>query len=100
MIDGQPVFLCCEGCRESLLKDPSAHLERLREYRENGGTSEDAADDQGMPLPPIGDIQAASSEDSFPAIGQIESPATAVVEPDTVQVQSASTDSDSGRIQQ
>jgi hypothetical protein len=26
MIEGQPVFLCCEGCKDAALKDPQATL--------------------------------------------------------------------------
>jgi len=28
-VDGRPVFLCCEGCRKSLLDDPVTHLAKL-----------------------------------------------------------------------
>ena len=30
MIDGQPVFLCCEGCEDEALADPKATLQRRR----------------------------------------------------------------------
>jgi Cu(I)/Ag(I) efflux system membrane fusion protein len=30
-VDGQPVFICCEGCRERLLSEPAKYLARLSE---------------------------------------------------------------------
>jgi hypothetical protein len=34
MIDGEPVFLCCEGCREAALEDPKATLAVLAKLKE------------------------------------------------------------------
>jgi hypothetical protein len=31
MLDGQPVFICCEGCREEALANPQATLVKLRQ---------------------------------------------------------------------
>ncbi len=28
-VNGRPVFICCEGCRESLLAEPAKHLAKL-----------------------------------------------------------------------
>ncbi len=33
MIDGQPVFVCCEGCREDALADPKATLSKAAELK-------------------------------------------------------------------
>ncbi|HMP78586.1 MAG TPA: hypothetical protein PKD54_03985 [Pirellulaceae bacterium] len=33
-VKGQPVYLCCEGCRNRLLADPERYLQRLRELIE------------------------------------------------------------------
>lgn len=34
MIEGQPVFLCCEGCKDAALKDPQAILAALVKLKE------------------------------------------------------------------
>lgn len=44
-VDGQVVFICCEGCRESLLANPSKYLTKLSEAHD--GESQDDA----PPLP-------------------------------------------------
>ena len=36
-LNGQPVFICCEGCREELLGKPDEYLARIEEYKKNGG---------------------------------------------------------------
>lgn len=33
MIEDQPVFLCCEGCKEEALKDPQATLAKVEELK-------------------------------------------------------------------
>ncbi len=42
MIDGQPVFLCCEGCEESAMENKHATLEKIRQLR-SGRPSSTAA---------------------------------------------------------
>ncbi len=34
MIEGQPVFLCCEGCKEEALKDPKATLAKVEKLKQ------------------------------------------------------------------
>ena len=36
MVDGQPVFICCEGCRDDALADPKKTLEKLKQLRTAG----------------------------------------------------------------
>lgn len=50
-INGRTVFLCCEGCRGSLMKEPEKYLTVLDNKVQSSG-SEDTPD-----LPPIGPIQ-------------------------------------------
>ncbi len=38
MVDGQPVFVCCEGCREEALTDPKATLAKVQELKEATST--------------------------------------------------------------
>ena len=33
IIEGQPVFLCCEGCKEKALEDPKATLAKVVELK-------------------------------------------------------------------
>jgi len=33
MINDQPVFICCEGCKEGALADPEATLARVAELK-------------------------------------------------------------------
>lgn len=33
MIEGQPVFLCCDGCEETALKDPKTTLAKVAELK-------------------------------------------------------------------
>jgi RND family efflux transporter MFP subunit len=50
-VNGTPVFICCEGCRGSLLKDPDKYLAMLVERQ----SSESPGDSlPQMDLPPIG----------------------------------------------
>jgi Cu(I)/Ag(I) efflux system membrane fusion protein len=38
MVDGQPVFVCCEGCREEALTDPKVTLAKVQELKEATST--------------------------------------------------------------
>lgn len=35
MIEGQPVFLCCEGCKDAALKDPQATVAAVAKLKES-----------------------------------------------------------------
>jgi hypothetical protein len=39
MIEGQPVFLCCDGCKEEALKDPKATLAKVAELKQANSSS-------------------------------------------------------------
>ncbi|MGI9515696.1 MAG: efflux RND transporter periplasmic adaptor subunit [Pirellulaceae bacterium] len=46
MIEDQPVFLCCDGCRDTLLKDPEPYLAKLQAASaDNHPTDENATND-------------------------------------------------------
>jgi membrane fusion protein, copper/silver efflux system len=53
-VDGTPVFICCEGCRERLLKEPDRYLAKLAALPKAGSTQEHAPPPLPMDLPPIG----------------------------------------------
>ncbi|OYW24474.1 MAG: hypothetical protein B7Z55_02095 [Planctomycetales bacterium 12-60-4] len=38
-IDGQPVFVCCEGCRDTALKQPGETLKAAQRLRQQGKDS-------------------------------------------------------------
>jgi hypothetical protein len=38
MIDGQPVFLCCEGCKDGALKDPQATLAAVAQLKQSNSS--------------------------------------------------------------
>jgi YHS domain-containing protein len=71
-VDGQTVFLCCEGCREALLEEPNKYLAILAERAASGGG--DQPELPQVELPPIGEMALAlppSAEPSL-AVGQVE----------------------------
>lgn len=77
-IDGQAVYLCCEGCRERLMKDPQGYVLMLQEMKDEDKLLEpnDAINEMPYPdLPEFGEIQSIDMEgdkDSAPPIGEIQ----------------------------
>jgi Cu(I)/Ag(I) efflux system membrane fusion protein len=53
-VNGTPVFICCEGCRKSLLDEPQKYLDKLAAAT----SSESIVDSQELSLPPIGAMSA------------------------------------------
>jgi hypothetical protein len=54
-VNGTQIFICCEGCRESLLEDPDKFLRKLAAHNADEESLESAPQ---MDLPPIGVPQA------------------------------------------
>ena len=52
-VDGTTVFICCEGCRERLLKEPDKYLAKLAAFSE-AESSDESHSTPTMDLPPIG----------------------------------------------
>ena len=74
-IAGKAVFICCEGCRNSLLKAPDMYLAKLRNYKANLAVppaTDDfsAEEDTNFDVPEIGEIELI--DDSVPPIGEIK----------------------------
>ncbi len=65
-VNGTPVFICCEGCRESLLDEPDKYLAKLAAA---GSTEEMPKSDPQMDLPPIGDLEIVEPLGNHPPIG-------------------------------
>jgi membrane fusion protein, copper/silver efflux system len=96
-VDGAVIFLCCEGCRDSVLEDPQAHLLKLQQFHDAGDKAAVGGND--VPLPAIGAIETDFDADAFPAIGEMEILAPVIPEIDGLPVRSASTEAESGRIE-
>jgi YHS domain-containing protein len=49
-VNGTPVFICCDGCRTSLLEEPEKYLAKIA----SAGAAEDSSENSPMDLPPMG----------------------------------------------
>ncbi len=96
MVQGQPVFICCEGCREGLLEEPDLYLEKLQ----GDPTQSPSSQDQSYPpLPSMGGTSSLTPGDELPPIGGMT-----VISPESLpdgfrKKRSAGVDSQSGRVQ-
>jgi Cu(I)/Ag(I) efflux system membrane fusion protein len=70
MVNGEPVFICCEACREGLLEEPDMYLAKLQDYRANGRTAAGASSET-FEVPEIGEMVPIDDE-AVPEIGAIE----------------------------
>ena len=70
MVNGEPVFICCEGCREGLLQEPDMYLAKLQDYRTKGRAAADVSSDS-FEVPEIGEMVPIDDE-AVPEIGPIE----------------------------
>ena len=102
MIGDRAVFLCCEGCRDRLMKDPQGYLTMLQTMKAEGTLLEQADDSNEMSfpeLPEFGAIQPLDSDDNAPPIGDIQMlPQIELIEPSSETA--TSEDGESGRTQQ
>ncbi|MAX34956.1 MAG: metal transporter [Gimesia sp.] len=64
-VNGKTVFICCEGCRESLLEHPKKYLEIIRTADASNSRNEAVSD---MDLPPLGVPEIMEPDDSLPPI--------------------------------
>jgi hypothetical protein len=69
-VGGTPVFICCEACREKLLKEPDKYLAKLAAVPDDGPAHDHAPTPPPMDLPPIGVPQLIEPE--TPEAGQKE----------------------------
>jgi Cu(I)/Ag(I) efflux system membrane fusion protein len=67
-VNGMPVFICCEGCRESLLEEPEKYLAILA----SANFSEGSNTGESMDLPPIGPLEIVEPPMELPPIGAIQ----------------------------
>ena len=74
-VNGTPVFICCEGCREALLSEPEKYLEKLEATSNTEDLHEHRApgDQPQMDLPPIGAPPMIEPE-QFPSAAVEETP--------------------------
>ncbi len=80
-VNGTPVFICCDGCRESLLAEPDVYLAKLAslDAKEGAGSVAPGLPPIGTPqlidgsgLPPIGTPQVIEPQGDVPPIGPIQ----------------------------
>ncbi len=64
-VQGTPVFICCEGCRTSLLASPAKYLDKLKSSPAEPGPS-------GFSPPPMGPIEVVDTPGYAPEIGEIQ----------------------------
>ncbi len=62
-VNGTPVFLCCEGCRESLLEEPEMYLAKLAD---DSAAMDMPVNSPQVDLPPIGDFQMIEPQEELP----------------------------------
>ncbi len=56
MVNGTLVFLCCDGCRDSLLEEPEKYLKILADFHDAPHVA--GSDNNRSLLPPVGKIEA------------------------------------------
>ncbi|MBD3674815.1 MAG: efflux RND transporter periplasmic adaptor subunit [Planctomycetaceae bacterium] len=91
VVDGKPVFLCCEGCRESLLENAEDHLKKLQEYTPETEGKQHETLEENDGLPPLGGMSLTEEDATLPPLGEMQ--LMAPEKPRTTDAQS-----DSGRI--
>ena len=71
-VQGTPVFICCERCRERLLAEPDKYLAKLAARPTSGSKDDPAPPGNHRPLdpPPIGVPQMIRPEEGVPAHGE------------------------------
>lgn len=62
-VNGTPVFICCEGCREALISEPEKYLAKLE-----SGTTPRRASAPHLDLPPIGVPTIVNPPDTLPPL--------------------------------
>ena len=67
-VNGTWVFICCEGCRESLLKEPEKYLAKLA----SADTPEGSPESAPMDLPPMGLPEVIEPQGDLPSIEAIQ----------------------------
>ncbi len=63
-VNGKTVFICCEGCRESLLEEPDKYLAKLAAAKD----SKESSDSSPKDLPPIGYPEVSEPQSGIPPI--------------------------------
>jgi Cu(I)/Ag(I) efflux system membrane fusion protein len=63
-VDGKQVFICCDGCRQQLLKDPQAFLRKLAA----SAAPAKSRDNEPPNVPPIGDPRMIGPQSDLPPI--------------------------------
>lgn len=69
-VNGRPVFICCEGCRESLLEESVMYLAKLATAKttKTSETTEDSRESTPMGVSPIGTLELIEPQGNLPPI--------------------------------
>jgi Cu(I)/Ag(I) efflux system membrane fusion protein len=68
-VKGEPVFLCCAGCKDKALKNPEAMLTQIREFKAAATTSNDSAGGAATPTGEDEDVEERAVSD---ALGKLD----------------------------
>lgn len=74
-VAGKDIYLCCEGCRDSLMEDPQSYISMLEIMKAEGTLHDAASEDATMPeIPAIGAIKDVEAIDDsvLPPIGEMQ----------------------------
>lgn len=99
MVNGKPVFICCEGCREGLLEEPENHLEKLRTYTLPNTNLQDPTGNLAPPMPSVGGTSALTPGAGVPPIGSMTIIPSEPVESPAALERSAAADRQPGKVQ-
>ncbi len=70
-VNGTPVFICCEDCRESLLEEPDKYLAKVAAKPKDADSDESGFE---MDLPPIGTPEIIDPSEPLEDLPPIEAP--------------------------
>jgi len=68
-VSGTPVFICCEGCRGSLLEEPEKYLAKLAAADLSDDTLEDESE---MSIPSVGDMEIIDPQSEISPIADLQ----------------------------
>ena len=71
MVDGQPVFLCCSGCKQKALGNPKQTLAKVAELKAKTATDSSSSDSPVVPTPSMTDKPEAATNSTDEADNEI-----------------------------
>lgn len=68
-VRGEVIYICCEGCRDSLMGNPDKYIARLADARQASSHQAVSAEPE---LPSMGTMQLVPSPDTVPPLGKMQ----------------------------